>query len=122
MSDHAQRASKIRRRTSEHSSSDWPQRPQDEVFPEVMNTIDVAMFLRYDAREGVTPEKGARMVRLLVRDNGLPTLGRVGRCLLFCRSAVLAWLEDRRKGPDPQGAADNVSNGRPVSTEESTAP
>ena len=83
-----------------------------------MNTTDVAMFLRYDAREGMTPEKGARMVRLLVRDKGLPTLGRVGRTLLFRKSEVIGWLDTRRNGQKTKEAPDTVSDARSVTPDE----
>lgn len=79
-------------------SDPWLARPAGEVFPEVMTTIDVAMLLRYDGRNGATPEKGTRMVRLMVRDKRLPTLGRVGRALLINKTAVLAWLGGRGNG------------------------
>ena len=106
-------------RTVTVSSVRWPPRPEGEVFPEVMATQDVAMLLRYDAREGMTREKGARMVRLLVRDRGLPTLGRVGRALLFRKSAVMKWLEGRgnsRKGVKPTDSVSDAQDINPDST------
>ena len=87
----------------------WPPRPEGEVFPELLTTTDVAQLLRYDARPGVTPEKGARMVRLLARDKGLPTLARVGRSLLFSKAAVLSWLESRGNGQRGAEPTDGVS-------------
>lgn len=98
--------------------SRWPPRPPGELFPEVITTVDVAQLLRYDARDGMTPEKGARMVRLLVRDRGLPTLGRVGRTLLFRKSEVIGWLDTRRNGQKTGGAQDTVSDARCVSPDE----
>ena len=71
----------------------WPPRP--EVFPELLDTVDLAMLLRYDASDNSTPDKGARMIRLLVRDAGLPVAGRVGRKLLFKKSQALEWLGSR---------------------------
>ena len=114
------RPQKSKPRTVKDAPTGWPPRPQGEVFPEVMNTVDVAMLLRYDARTDVTPEKGARMVRLLVRDQGLPTLGRVGRTLLFRKPAVMAWLEGRRKGGGPDGPSDHASDTQSLSSDEST--
>lgn len=74
---------------------DWPPRPADEVFPAVMNVVDAAMFLRYDARPGMTTAKAARMIRAMVKTGGLPCIGRVGRTLLFHRDAILRWLDER---------------------------
>lgn len=98
--------------------SKWPPRPPGEVFPEVMTTVDLAQLLRYDGRDGMTPEKGTRMVRLLIRDKGLPTLGRVGRTLLFRKSEVIGWLDTRRNGQKTKEAPDTVSDARSVSPDE----
>jgi len=99
----------------------WPPRPAGEVFPEIVTTVDVAMLLRYDGRPGVTPEKGARMVRLLARDYQLPTLGRVGRTLLLRKADVLAWVAGRGVAAAAGGAADFVSEDRSVSSGGTTA-
>ena len=78
----------------------WPPRPPGEVFPEVMTTVDVAMFLRYDAKPGVTPDKARRNVRKLVKDSGLPTLGRIGSTLMYRKNAIIEWLAQRDDGVD----------------------
>ena len=70
----------------------WPKRPEGEVFPEVLTTIEVAQLLRFDATAARTPEQAARSVRSLVKGKGLPACGKVGRGYLFRKSVVLAWL------------------------------
>lgn len=77
----------------------WPPRPANEVFPEVMDTLLVAQMLLYD-RRGMTTEQARRNVRKLVKECGLPTLGRIGSSLMFQRAALVRWLSERaRKGP-----------------------
>ena len=88
------------------TGSQWPGRPAGEVFPDLMNSLDLAMFLRYDGRPGMTPEKARRAVRLLVRDYRLPTAGRIGRALLFNRGRVLEWLERRGAGGENDDGPD----------------
>ena len=87
----------------QNTPNGWPERPGGEKFPEVLNVVDVAMLLRYDAVPGMTLNKAARDVRALVRD-GLPTVGKLGRRLLFRRDAVLAWLS-QRGGTEAEDAA-----------------
>ena len=77
----------------------WPPRPANEVFPEVMDTLLVAQMLLYD-RRGMTTDQARRCVRKLVKECGLPVLGRIGSCLMFKRDLVLRWLCERgQKGP-----------------------
>ena len=77
----------------------WPPRPANEVFPEVMDTLLVAQMLVYDKR-GMTAEQARRCVRKLVKECGLPTLGRIGSTLMYSKDDVLRWLRERQKmGP-----------------------
>ena len=92
-----------------HSQSDcsgWPPRPVNEVFPDVLDTMLVAQYLLYD-RRGMTTEQARRNVRKLVKDAGLPTLGRIGSTLMYRKDAVLGWLEGR--GADLDGGGDDDS-------------
>ena len=77
----------------------WPPRPADEVFPEVLDTIFVAQLLLYDLR-GMSPDQARRNVRKLVKEAGLPTLGRIGSTLLYRRAQVIDWLAERSKPLD----------------------
>ena len=74
--------------------STWPPRPVGEVFPELLDTLLVAQLLLYD-RRGMTPEQARRNVRKLVKEGGLPTLGRIGSTLMYRKDAVIGWLADR---------------------------
>ena len=85
---------------NEHGSCQadaWPPRPQNEVFPELMDTLLVAQLLLYDRRR-MTPEQARRNVRKLVKESGLPTLGRIGSTLMYNKAAVLDWLASRGDG------------------------
>ena len=66
----------------------WPPRPA--VFPEVLTTVEIAQLLRLD-ETCRTPEMGARMIRKMVKQDGLPKLRRLGRGLRFAKTAVMAW-------------------------------
>ena len=90
---------------TEALTNEWPARPPGEVFPELLDTLLVGQLLLYD-RRGMTLEQGRRNVRKLVKDAGLPTLGRVGSTLLYRKDAVLAWLAGRNGGVDgvPSGS------------------
>ena len=79
--------------TPRTATDNWPARPNGEVFPETLETLQVAQLLCYDKR-GMTPEQGRRNVRNL-KKRGLPTLGRIGSTLMYNKAAVLAWLADR---------------------------
>ena len=72
----------------------WPGRPANEIFPELLDTVLVGQLLLYD-RRGMTPEQGRRNVRKLVKVAGLPSLGRVGSTLLYRKEAVFEWLASR---------------------------
>ena len=80
--------------TGDHYDNGWPARPVGEVFPELLDSVCVAQLLLYD-RRGKTPEQGRRNVRKLVKEAGLPTLGRIGSTLMFRKMAVLEWLGGR---------------------------
>ncbi len=73
---------------------DWPERPANEVFPELLDTIHVAMLFLFDKR-GQIPEQGRRNVRKLIKDADLPTLGRIGSTLMFRKADVIDWLANR---------------------------
>ena len=73
---------------------DWPPRPAGEVFPELCDTVLVAQMLLYD-RRGMTPDQARRNVRKLVKDAGLPTLGRIGSTLLYNKVDVITWVGNR---------------------------
>ena len=77
----------------------WPPRPAGEVFPELLDTILVAQLFLYD-RRGMTNEQARRNVRNLVRESGLPTLGRIGSTLMFRKEAVIDWLVSRQQPVD----------------------
>ena len=77
--------------TGNNSDSKWPPRP--DVFPEVMTSLEVAMFLRLD-KTCEMPEGGVRRVCDLVKSDGLPRLRTVGRGHRFSKAAVLRWAED----------------------------
>ncbi len=83
---------------SKATLSAWPLRPVGEVFPDLLDTILVAQLLLYD-RRGMTPEQARRNVRKLIKEAGLPTLGRIGSTLLYRKADVIAWLADRRAEP-----------------------
>lgn len=72
----------------------WPPRPSGEVFPELLDTILVAQLFLYD-RRGMTPQQARRNVRKLVKEAGLPTLGRIGSTLMYRKADVIEWLADR---------------------------
>ncbi len=72
----------------------WSPRPVAEIFPELLDTLLVAQLLLYD-RRGMTPEQARRNVRKLVKEAGLPTLGRIGSTLMYRRADVIEWLTDR---------------------------
>ena len=82
----------------------WPPRPAGEVFPELLDTILVGQLLLYD-RRGMTQEQARRNVRRLVKEAGLPTLGRIGSSLMFRPGDVVAWLESRGTEHDDTEAA-----------------
>ncbi|MCP4251018.1 MAG: hypothetical protein GY778_28605 [bacterium] len=73
---------------------DWPPRPKGEVFPELLDTLLVAQLLLYD-RRGMTPDQARRNVRKLVKESGLPTLGRIGSTLMYHKTAVIEWVGSR---------------------------
>ena len=82
--------------------SNWPPRPDGEVFPELLDTTLVAQLLLYD-RAGRTMQQASRSVRSLVRDNGLPTMGKVGGKHIFSKAAVTDWLSNRTDPIDGAG-------------------
>lgn len=82
--------------------SEWPPRPDGEVFPEILDVTLVAQLLCYD-RRGCTPENGRRSVRGLVKENGLPAMGKVGGRYLFSRAAVTDWLSNRNESLEDAG-------------------
>lgn len=84
------------------NKSEWPPRPGGEVFPEILDVTLVAQLLCYD-RRGCTPENAQRSVRGLVKENGLPTAGKVGGRLLFTKAAVTNWLFNRKESLDDAG-------------------
>lgn len=73
--------------------NDWPSRPEGERFPELLDTVLVGQLLPYDRRG--TVDQGRRHVRMLVKDAGLPTLGRIGSAIMYRKADVIAWLESR---------------------------
>ena len=79
---------------SKATSAMWPPRPTGEVFPELLDTLLVAQLLLYD-RRGMTPEQARRNVRKLIKEAGLPTLGRIGSTLMYRKADVIRWLADR---------------------------
>ena len=72
----------------------WPPRPAGEVVPDLLDTLLVGQLLLYD-RRGMTPDQACRNVRKLVKESGLPTLGRIGSTLLYDKAAVIAWVGSR---------------------------
>ena len=88
-------------RTVRTPDTRWPPPPPNGVLPELLTTIEVGQLLRYDLEPSRTVGQATRNVRLLVRDHGLPMLGRVGRRLLFSKVAVVDWLKSRGS---PSGA------------------
>lgn len=80
--------------TSTAGLAQWPERPATEVFPELLDTTAVAQLFLFD-RRGQTPDQGRRSVRKLVKEKGLPTLGRIGSTLMFRKLDVIAWLASR---------------------------
>ena len=87
----------------------WPPRPANEVFPELLDTILVAQLFLYD-RRGMTTEQARRNVRNLVRESGLPTLGRIGSTLMFRKDAVIAWLASRQEPLDGSNEQDSMGD------------
>ncbi len=81
----------------------WPRRPENEVFPELLDTLLVAQLLLYD-RRGMTPEQARRNVRKVVKEGGLPTLGRIGSTLIYRKAAVVEWLANRNRTIDDDDA------------------
>ena len=81
----------------------WPRRPENEVFPELLDTLLVAQLLLYD-RRGMTPEQARRNVRKLVKEGALPTLGRIGSTLIYRKAAVVEWLANRSRTIDDDDA------------------
>ena len=77
----------------------WPSRPQNELFPPLLDTVLVAQLLLYD-RRGVTVQNARRDVRRLAKENGLPKIGKIGSTLMFKRDDVLAWIEKRGEEND----------------------
>ena len=86
------------------STNEWPPRPRGEVFPELLDTILVAQLLLYDRRK-FTPVKARRNVLKLVKEAGLPTLGRIGSTLMYRKETVIGWLASRDRTVD--GDSDN---------------
>lgn len=84
-------------------TSHWPPRPANEVFPDLLDTVLVAQLLLYDHR-GHTVEQGRRAVRKLVKDAGLPTLGRIGSTLMLNKTAILTWLANREVDTGDRGS------------------
>ncbi len=80
--------------STEAITSEWPERPAGEVFPELLDSIHVAMFFLFDKR-GQTPDQARRNVRKLIKGAGLPTLGRIGSTLMFRKADVILWLANR---------------------------
>ena len=80
--------------STEPPTAGWPPRPAGEVFPELCDTVLVAQLLLYD-RRGMTPDQARRNVRKLVKDAGLPTLGRIGSTLLYNKVDVIRWVGSR---------------------------
>jgi len=74
--------------------TEWPDRPINESFPPMLDTVLVGQLLLYD-RRGNTPDQARRNVRRLVAECGLPTLGKVGNGLLFDRDGVIDWVRNR---------------------------
>ncbi len=95
--------------TATTTQDQWPARPAGEIFPELLDTVLVAQLLLYD-RRGMTTEQGRRNVRKLVKDAGLPTLGRVGSTLLYRKEAVIEWLASRGDGVDNGGDDGTVAD------------
>ena len=105
------------RRSRHPANSGWPPLPENGAFPEVLNTVEVAQLLRYDA-EGVSVDRGKRNVQWLVRNRRLPVLAKLGQKYLYSKSAVLAWLtrlgndtstQDTTEPPEEQPEQQNVS-------------
>ncbi len=72
----------------------WPPRPVGEVFPDLLDSVLVAQLLLYD-RRGLSLEKARRNVRGLVKNAGLPVVGKIGQALMFRKGDVLRWLSER---------------------------
>lgn len=79
---------------TEKQNEQWPPRPADGIFGEVLDSLQTAQLLVYD-RPGVTPENARRSIRALVKTAGLPVAGRVGNRMLFSKTDVLRWLAGR---------------------------
>ncbi len=75
-------------------ANEWPPRPAGEVFPELLDTLLVAQLVLYD-RRGMTPEQARRNVRGLVKNAGLPVLGKVGSALMYRKVDVIEWPAGR---------------------------
>lgn len=95
--------------TTGQQVQDWPPRPTGEVFPEVLDTILVAQLLLYD-RRGMTPERARRNVRGLVKNAGLPVLGKVGSTLMYRKADVFAWLGGRNTDVDGGDTGVSMAN------------
>ena len=67
--------------------------PQDLTIS-LLDVTLVAQLLGYD-RRGCTPENARRSVRGLVKENGLPAMGKVGGRHLFSKAAVTDWVSSR---------------------------
>ena len=81
--------------TNANTLPQWPPRPANEVFPPLLDTLLVAQLFPYD-RLGMAIEQARRNIRKLVRESGLPTLGRIGSMLMFRQTAVIEWLAHRK--------------------------
>ena len=93
---------------SSNNKTQWPSRPVGEEFPLVLDTLLVTQLLLYD-RRGLTPEQARRNVRALVKNHGLPTLGRrIGSALMFNKKAVLNWLENGKNSVDNNEKEDKL--------------
>ena len=85
------------------TTTEWPARPEGEVFPELLDTLLVAQLLLYD-RRGKNVEQARRNVLGLVKSQGLPSLGRIGSTFMYRKTDVIDWLACKSSGIDVREA------------------
>ncbi|MCC7315100.1 MAG: helix-turn-helix domain-containing protein [Planctomycetes bacterium] len=79
--------------TDPATSNDWPSMPGQ--WPDVMTEVQVCQYLHLDEGRSVATAK--RSLRFIRSTQGLPDVGRIGGKVLFRRSSVDQWLEDREE-------------------------
>lgn len=89
----------IRAATTDTTGNGWPEPPA--AWPDVMSEVQVCMYLHL--HEGRTVATAKRSLRYIRRNEGLPDVGRIGGKVLFRRSAVERWLQEREARNDGKG-------------------